>query len=133
MIDQGAIVSAAHRQRRATTTLRALGSVNPDVWLANALRLEPAIEKLEARGGKVVFVRWPTSGEHWQLDREYFPREKFWDRLAESTSALTIHFQDYATLRGFECPDTSHLDYVQAHLFTSALAEILVEKGVLRK
>ena len=39
------------------------------------------VDKIQARGGKVFFVRTPSSGPYLQKEDEGFPREKYWDRL----------------------------------------------------
>jgi hypothetical protein len=57
----------------------------------------------------------------------------FWDRLAKTTRATTIHFKDYPSLSDFECPDTSHIDSKDGPRFTKALIDILVEKGIVSR
>lgn len=103
-----------------------------DDWLARAMQIEPYVEKIQARGGVVVFVRMPTCDERWELDQHDSPKDRFWDRFAAATKAVTVHFKDYPELSGFECPDTSHLDSKDAPAFTRGLVTVLQRKGVLR-
>ena len=91
----------------------------------------PWLRRIEARGGQVVFVRMPTSDEHWELDERYYPRAQYWDRLGSITGVATVHFADDPRTSAFSCPDTSHLDYRDAPRFTEGLLEVLVERGVL--
>jgi hypothetical protein len=99
-------------------------------WLDNALAIEPAVSAIQARGGKVVYVRMPTCDELWDADERMFPKALFWDQLAARTHAVAIHFKDDAELASFQCPDTSHLDARDAPAFTRALLRILRARGV---
>lgn len=98
--------------------------------LAAALadELKPLYRALKARGGELVMVRMPTTGEHWTLDQAAFPRERFWNAIGPATGVPTIHFADYPELSRFECPDLSHLDAEDAPEFSRALARIIREK-----
>lgn len=104
---------------------------SPTRWLADLEPIAEAVEAIRARGGSVVFLRMPTSDGHWALDRQNYPREAYWDRLAEATGTTTIHFQDYPELAGLELPDTSHIDQRDRGRFTTALTKILIERGIL--
>ncbi|GEM_PF-1818151 len=87
-------------------------------------KIEPLVQRIQARGGKVIFVSYPISGDIWELNEKAFPRKQFWNLFASKTSARTIHFKDYPQLQ-FECPDGSHLDSKDAPAFTKALMEII--------
>jgi hypothetical protein len=100
-------------------------------WLRLAERIEPHVLSIQERGGRVVFLRYPTTGEH---DRRYeikYPKAQIWDEFAKSTSAETIHFKDVPEMCKFECPDLSHLDIRDAPAFTSILLDELVRRSVL--
>ena len=68
-----------------------------------------AVEKLRARGGKVVFVRLPVSGGLKALEAKTTPRNQTWDPLLKGTGAPGIYFEDFPELAGFNCPEWSHL------------------------
>lgn len=68
-----------------------------------------AVDKLRARGGKIVFVRFPNSGELKALEDRLNPRTRDWERLLKDTSAPGIYFEDYPELASFTCPEWSHL------------------------
>ena len=68
-----------------------------------------AVEKLRARGGKIVFVRFPESGELKKLEDRETPRAGIWDRVIKETGAPGIYYEDYPELSGFNCPEWSHL------------------------
>ena len=68
-----------------------------------------AVEKLRARGGKIVFVRFPESGELKKLEDRETPRAGIWDQVIKKTGAPGIYYEDYPELSGFNCPEWSHL------------------------
>jgi transposase len=68
-----------------------------------------AIEKIRARGGKIVFVRFPHSGGLKELEDRDTPREKTWDPLLKMTGAPGIYYSDFPELKDFQCPEWSHL------------------------
>lgn len=127
---------AAHRQLQLVRVRKEMEFPPPtaqdaDRWLQAALEMEPYIDRIQARGGRVVYLRMPVCDERWVADQRTVPKDLYWDRLAAHTHALTIHFADYPTLRDFACPDTSHLDSKDAPRFTRALLTILIQRGVL--
>ena len=69
----------------------------------------------------------PISGPRVPLDEAAYPRVRFWDVFAKTVRpvAQTLHFEDYADLRAFECPDMSHLDAQDASRFTQALLKYI--------
>ena len=68
-----------------------------------------AVEKFRARGGKIVFVRFPNGGELKALEDRLNPRARDWERLLKETNAPGIYFEDYSELASFNCPEWSHL------------------------
>ncbi len=67
------------------------------------------VDKLRARGGRIVFVRYPVSGDLKTLEDQTTPRGPTWDRLLKETAAPGIYFEDFPELAGFTCPEWSHL------------------------
>ena len=80
-----------------------------------------AAEKLRARGGKIVFVRFPNSGELKALEDRLNPRARDWERLLKETSVPGIYFEDYPELASFTCPEWSHLSAGDSVEFTKRL------------
>lgn len=94
------------------------------------LSIKKAVDKIKTRGGQVLFVRTPSSGGYWQAEQMGFPREKYWNKLLETTGCPGIHFKDYPSMADFICPELSHLTPADAVLFTRAFIKILSqEKG----
>ena len=100
-------------------------------WRHQLRPLREWVTAIQGRGGRVVFVRFPTTGPHWRHDRRRYPRKHFWDDLAALTGAETLHFGDVPALQNFDCPDTSHLDRRDAPRFTAALLDELGRRGAL--
>lgn len=79
-----------------------------------------AVKKIRARGGKVVFVRFPHSGLLKELEDKATPREGPWNRLITETGAPGIYYSDHPELI-FDCPEDSHLSAPDATEFTKRL------------
>ncbi|HJT96971.1 MAG TPA: hypothetical protein VJ696_01535 [Rhodanobacteraceae bacterium] len=90
-----------------------------------------AIEKLRARGVRVVFVRPPSAGEYYAYEQKYLPRANTWDLLLERTHAPGIHFEDHPELQGYELPEWSHLSPPEAERYTAAVVP-LIERELAR-
>lgn len=98
--------------------MRALGESGRQIALGRA---RGAVAKIRARGGKVVFVRHPSSGDVLAQERQRFPRARYWAPLLALTGAPGIHFEDHPDLV-FECPEWSHLSDADATAYSRALA-----------
>ena len=103
----------------------------PKSWLRKAVRIEAYVRKIQDRGGRVVFLRYPTTGENQARSEMKYPKHQIWDKFAEATSAETLHFKDVPAMCELECPDYSHLDIRDAPGFTSMLLDELVLRNVL--
>jgi hypothetical protein len=88
-----------------------------------------AVKKIKQRGGMVVFVRTPCSEPMWSGEQQGFPRDKFWNKLLESSGAPGIHFADYKETSSFICPEWSHLSPSDAVVYTTHLVRQIQEKG----
>ncbi len=102
----------------------------PDEWLEDLKVVERAVDKIQARGGRVVFVHFPVSGRHREVEEELYPRRDYWDRFVAMTSAVTIHFADTPRLAQFRCPEENHLDVRDVAAFTRGLVDELEGRGV---
>ncbi|MCB2157004.1 hypothetical protein KQI84_19165 [bacterium] len=86
------------------------------------------IRAIQSRGGEVILVRCPSSGWIREFERETNPRETYWDPLVEQGGCVGVHFEDYESLAGYECPEWSHLTRADALSFSQNLMSILREK-----
>ena len=86
------------------------------------------IRAIEARGGKVVFVRLPSDGGFLSFESQHYPRAAFWDQLINDTGCQGIHFQDYPELKNYLCPEWSHLTEADAIQFTRRFLDIVQQQ-----
>jgi len=92
-------------------------------------QVKTAVAKIHARGGKVIFVRTPTSGTLLDGEKKKYPRNLYWERLLAETKSGGIHYEDYPAIAHFNCPEWSHLTPADGKVFTSELAGILAGKN----
>jgi hypothetical protein len=85
------------------------------------------VEKIRARGGKIIFVRFPHSGGLKEIEDRDTPRAQTWDPLVKATGAPGIYYSDYPELAGFQCPEWSHLTAGDSVEFTKRLVPHLRE------
>jgi len=88
------------------------------------------VDKINARGGRVLFVRSPSSGPYWGAEQHVFPREKLWNRILAMTGSPGIHFTDYPSLANFQCPEFSHLSPADAIVYTRNLLSVMDQQKV---
>lgn len=91
-------------------------------------------EQIRARGGRIVFVRFPHTGGLKDLEDKDTPRAKTWDPLIQMTGVPGIYFSDFPELASFNCPEWSHLSAGDSVEFTKRLVphlqRALQTKGV---
>jgi hypothetical protein len=96
-----------------------------DIYLQRIASIVAMVAAIEARGGRVVFLVFPTSGFITDMHDRRFPRQQFWNNFARAVPAHATHFADVPELQKFPVPDGSHLDYRNRGAFTLALAKVL--------
>lgn len=117
------------RTREAAQHLRAL----PEGELlsrrdAMAESLTRDVNAIQARGGAVVFVHHPISGDLKRLLEQLFPRAMYWDYFATHVPGVWIHYADYPSTRDVTAIEESHLSQKTAEAYTPNLLRIVVEK-----
>ena len=96
-------------------------------------QVKTSVDKIRARGGKVIFVRTPSSGVMGEGEKKFFPRNVYWDAMLDYVNAEGIHFLDYDDTKDLICPEWSHLSKEQAKGYTKHLASVLNSKGWFSK
>jgi hypothetical protein len=86
-----------------------------------------AVQKIQSRGGQVVFIRFPVTGELKKLEDRATPRAGPWTRLLKESGAPGIYFEDYPELASFSCPEWSHLSAPDSVAFTHRLIPHLLK------
>jgi hypothetical protein len=104
------------------------GGVGGDT-LENILEeVKISLDKIRARGGKIMFVRTPESGPLKKAASISHPRNQYWNRLLLYAHCEGIHYMDYRETDHFICPEWSHLSSTDAITYTKHLAWVLQEE-----
>ncbi len=104
---------------------------DPAAWHADLAEARRWVERIQQRGGSVIFYSSPISGLRRQVEEDTYPRAQFWDQLAATTGAPTLHADDVPALKAIPLPDESHVDYRNKRAYTDALIDALVARGLL--
>jgi hypothetical protein len=104
-----------------------------DSLRAEIQALDRMVQAFARRGGSVVFVRMPSSGAQLQLEERFNPRSSNWDRFAERTKAVCVHFRDIRGAANLRCGDGVHLDRRASPQFTYTLVAELQSRGVMQR
>ena len=102
-------------------------SPNPETWRGGLALVSEWVQRIESRGGHVVFFREPVAGASLELDETNYPRSRYWDVAAKVLPTPVIDFRDLPEFIKFAQPDTSHIDVEDIPRFTVALAQMLKE------
>lgn len=100
-------------------------------WLNDLATVSQWVDKIQRRGGRVVFFREPAAGESLALDEANFPRDRYWDVYARQSPATMIDFRDVPEMTTFVLPDTSHIDGTEVPRLTKALADLLKSRKLV--
>jgi hypothetical protein len=103
------------------------GPVPPELIARTQSATREAVAAIRARGGDVVFLRPPSSGPLSVAEEKRLPRKTGWDPLLVAADVRGIHFNDYASMRGLDLPEWSHLSRRCATVYTDAYVRELVK------
>lgn len=87
------------------------------------------VDRIKSRGGKVIFVRTPSSGPMAEGEEKKYPKAKYWDKLIAFTQCEGLHYLDDPATKNLICPEWSHLSPKDAVFYTQQLAQSLRQKG----
>jgi len=116
------------RINRTRTLLPDTPPAPEDAWRAFVADLASFKARIDARGGRVFYVRYPAHGRFRELYDEYFPRARYWDVLAAEVGD-TLHFEDMPGAEELRLPDDSHMDAPSGIRFTRWIAAELAARG----
>jgi len=112
-------------QRHIEERIAELQPRGTERFMAGIQRVRTSVDRIQSRGGQVIFVVLPKSGYVKAIDDRLYPRERFWDLFVADVLAPVLHFSDSKDLGEFRCPDGSHLDQLSRQHFTAALSKNL--------
>lgn len=135
MVPEAAIVGRPLQQSIANTWLPLFTPPPPPTFIpaekfrqmmgadleARFARTREHIARIQARGGKVVFLRLPVSGPLAEREEQLAPRAVTWDRLVRENGVPAIHFAEHPELNAFDCPEWSHLSAEDSIAFSRLL------------
>jgi hypothetical protein len=102
------------------------GPLPPELIARTQSATREAVAAIRARGGDVVFIRPPSTGPL-RIGEEKLPRKQGWDPLLRAADVRGIHFEDYASMRGLDLPEWSHLSRRCATVYTDAYVRELIK------
>lgn len=94
-------------------------------FLEHMRDVDELARRIEARGGRVLYVDFPVSGYMRDISDRYYPQQLFWDRFAAYTRSPTLESEDVPAISSLRCPDGTHLDHRDQVPFTQALIDTL--------
>jgi len=135
MVPEAAIVGSPLQQRIVNTWLPLFTPPPPPSFIplekfqqmmgadfeARFARTKEHVARIQARGGKVVFLRLPVTGPLAEREEQLAPCAATWDRLVRENGVPAIHFAEHPELNAFECPEWSHLSAKDSVAFTRLL------------
>jgi hypothetical protein len=86
------------------------------------------VDKILTRGGRVIFIRPPSTGFFWEIEQKGFPRAAYWERLITLTGCKGIYFKDYPATANLDCPEWSHLSPEGAVIYTKSLIKTIQDE-----
>ena len=87
--------------------------------------------QFQSRGGKLVYIRAPVTGDYAEHEPLLFPRKEYWDRLIQESKANGYHFLDYDITKNMDPPEWSHLSKEDSDIYTRWLVQQLQKDKLL--
>lgn len=99
-------------------------------FLRQAQPAADAARRIQARGGRVVFVVLPVQGRLVEMETRYMPRADYWDAFARLPGVTAIHYEDVPEWRSLVLPDRSHVTREGRQVLTHGLIAELERRGL---
>ncbi len=100
-------------------------------WLRALAPVKKWVQKIEARGGRVIFFVPPVSGHQATLSEAAYPFAQYWQRFITEYHLVGWHYRQSEALIALELPDNSHIDARQKAEYTRLLLMDLKGRGIL--
>jgi hypothetical protein len=98
----------------------------PERTVANTQQItRDAVAQIRARGGDVIFLRPPSTGERLQTENRLLGRPRGWDALLTAANVRGIHAHDDPVTADLDLPELSHLSRACAAVYTDAYVRTL--------
>lgn len=89
------------------------------------------VKEFKSRGGRVVFIRPPVTGQYLENEPILFPRDQYWDRLLRESESKGYHFMDDERTLKMIPPEWSHLNRKDSDIYTRVIIEHLQNDQLL--
>jgi hypothetical protein len=109
-------------------TDKSVHGLKGDSLMIQMEEIKIAIDKIRSRGGRVLFVRPPSSGGYKQAEEIVYSRQEYWDKLLMYTNTPGIYYADYPETANLICPEWSHLKPADAIIYTKNLVRTLQDE-----
>ena len=96
------------------------------------LEVRRLAQRIQARGGSVLFFRMISSPPVSDIQAECFPDAIYWNVFRQQVGFPCLNYADVPALTRFTCPEGAHLDQSDEPAFTAALADTLIGQHLLR-
>jgi hypothetical protein len=128
LVDYSMENQESHQMRRvaaADALYEEYYPVDPARWQAEFDDFAALAETINARGGCVVAIRFPSQGELYEREQALYPNPDFWARVAASPYIQSLHFDRLRSMDSIVMPDFMHVDNVDKYRFTEDLLATL--------
>lgn len=107
----------------------ASGVPEPKEWLEDLREVVLWVEKIQKRGGEVIFYEPPVSGRQEKLVQKIYDKALYWDIFFSTYDIPVFNYQDEPSLQDFELPDESHISAKDREQYTLVVMNILKAKA----
>ena len=101
-------------------------------FIKNISAVRTMVSEINSHGGRVIFIKMPSSGMYREFEDRRYPRKQFSDIFSKNVGAKLFQSEDFSTLKNIVCPDGSHLDYRNRSQFTTALVQTIDLGDIVR-
>lgn len=115
-------------EQQLQRAIQTLHTADQALFAKGTEHIKRLVADIQTRGGKVIFVEMPTSGMVAEIETKQYPQALFFDQFEIQLGTKILSPRHFDGLRGFTCPDGSHLDYRDRVAYTQAVLDALEGK-----
>jgi hypothetical protein len=117
--------NVGHTRAALEQRVKEVTPLDDQSFIDAARKVRTKIEKIEARGGRVLFAAMPSSGMVRQIEERRYPQRLFWNQFVRIVGVTAVRASDLPELQDVVCPDGSHVDMRDRQRVTSAMLRAL--------
>ncbi|MFZ6768288.1 hypothetical protein ACO0LM_14595 [Undibacterium sp. Di26W] len=112
-------------EARFLDKIKSMPVASQEDFLYGAQLIRGYIDTIQKRGGKVLFVKMPTTGLIKEADEQRYPEQQFLEVFFASSHLPILYDKNQPAIRDFKCPDGSHLDQKDRASFSAIVAKFV--------